>query len=374
MTSTIDDYESLTPSVQTVDGDWLRLFCGDDLPSIGEAVAIKKPGEDHRLHAVVRRHAGARRVDAWLPLTPEWVQQGVGIEPTGRPAAFRLPESTRLTPHCEVLRPAREGDVPLWTDPPGWHQLSGERPALAVDIDPIDVLAPLCEGGVNLIIDDTEGAEAFFRLAQAAHGAVTPRRTLVATAEGGDGALSLEKTDWQVDVGDSTRSHIAALQMVIALAGRLRDTRRSLAVVELPVPARTSPAGEPRRGGPRRGIPDIVERLARHLVTTEQASVTSLLLLRPGRREDGLASIIDGLRLGDADATIFIDEQGCFRPRRSRSGAQLDEPTRSRQSRYLRAFDLARRASDKSALFGEQELTDEERDALETARRLRVEV
>ena len=367
----IDEYTPQRPGVESVDADNLQLFCGDELPSIGTAVAIGDG--DRRLFAVVRRHAGARRVDAWLPCRPDWVKPTTPIEPTGRPAGFAPPQQGPLTIDASLIRPAEPDDVLLWPEAPAYNELSGRRGVVKTDIAALDVLAPICAGGLNLIIDQSKRCEAFFRLASLTFDDLNPESALYA-GHRGDPAQLGDNIHWHIDAGDSLNTQIASLQLAIAASPTLRTHRSATAVVELPDLHPHPPSATPAQDGRRRGIADIVARLGRHLVSTDEAELTTLLLLRPPSDNPGLATIIDSLSLGDVDATLVIDEEGRLRPERSSSDAPLDDEDQQLRQQHQQTMHLARRAADKSAVFGDVELTDDERRAIEEAEEFRVRV
>lgn len=368
----VQDYTPPSPRVQEVDGDVLDVYCGEDLPPIGAAIRLEHPEDEQTaIHAVVRRHLGARRAEAWLPVRPDWVRQDLDVEPTDRPAALRA-DSSLIVPGPDALGPADSGDVPVWPSPPEYDEISGRTTLLPVDIEAVDALSPICESGLNLVVDNTGQADGFFELARRAALELEPDRLLAAGRRHPDRSpWPDDSPDWAIEAGDSIRSQIAALQFVIALSPRLREADQSLAVVELPDLRAPSPTSTSSGRGVRDRVADVVNRLGRHLVSTDESQLTALLLLSPPQDHPGLSAVLDSLELGDADATVFIDDEGRFDPDRSRSTAELDDRRRSDRDRFQQVIQLAGDAEEKSAIFGDQELTEKEREALEVVEQTR---
>ena len=360
----LQDYTPPQPKVESVHGDRLAVYCGDEMPTIGTALGINVGGK--RLWAVVDRHAGARRVEAWLPLRPEEVEPGLAVTISERPAAFQIDQTCALTPSPRLIRPAEGDDHLLWPEAPDWTELGGALSPLPIGIEPLDVLAPICAGGVNMIIDHSDDGRPFAALARRVDRAFTPHRRLLVAAETSPLASTAE-SNWQVRAGETTRSQLASLQIAIGLASALRECDQALALIELPgltpfaelSPSATAPAAPT-------GMPEIIDRLSRHLVSTKTSSLTTLLHLHIPGVFAGLADIIETLRLGDVDATIYLDEQGRFEPGRSTSRAAVDGQLQKQRRQYLQILQLADRAREKSAIFGDHDLTDEEIKALQT--------
>lgn len=376
----LEDYRAPEPQIESVDGDRLRIYCGDQLPPIGAAVAIFADDGDESspIYAVVERHVGARRIDAWLPLRPDGIEAGLPVEPGDQPAGFSLPPSDEpLVFDPKMVRPAADGDVALWPTPPDWTQLDPRREALPIGIDAVDTLAPLCRGGVNLLIDTSEDMAASPRIAQRLEKALSPRAILVATDRPKKYSSPTDDERLRrIDSPSSKASHIASLQLVIALASRLRNAGPAMAVIDLP---RLHPSHDDGDSASTSSPADstlssLIDRLGRHLVSTDEGSITTLLVLRLPAEVPGLAEIVETLDLGDVDATIHIDVRGRFAPRRSTSDAELDDDLQARRRQLLQTLDRAQRARDKSALLGDVELTDADRSALERADQLHPEL
>lgn len=363
------EYPPSSPSVESVGDRQLVLYCGDDVPDIGTAAAVV--GQDCRLWTVVERHLGARRVETWAPDVPEWLEKGLPVEITDQTAGFDFSPQRPLVASQQPLRPLQPDDdgVPIWPTSCDWTDLDSSRPPVELGVEAVDVMAPLVDGGINLFIDATDGDAVFGVLADKIVRTIGPQRLLVRTStELFDDAPCRR---WRIESGGGTAAEIAALQFTVAVSARLRTQSNSLAIVDLPSPTSPSPkAGRhsnsraPRGYGT--GLAPIVDRLANHLVSTTNARVTTLLRLRVPGSSSGLDTIIDTLSVGDVDATIYVDGDRRFDPRRSRSRAEIDDATRHRRNDFLEALDRASSARDKATIFGDGELTDAERRALDT--------
>ncbi len=362
----IDAYSDPTPSVESIDGPWLTLFCADELPSIGHVVSI----DDHA-HAIVFRHLGQRRAHAWLPPTtaPSSITQGAPITPLNRPASVALPttDSTLDLSDFSIAPTDTDDRLPLWPDAPPWSDLQSRRPALPIGLDALDHLAPFATDGVHLIIDLSPDHLAFQALTHRLHNALQPTSDLAILRDSDFQLPSAPTRRWHLPI-DSPNTHIPALQLAIALSPRLRQSPPALAVIDLPLidTDPTDPSAEP--DPLQQGIPQIIDRLTRHLVATDDGSLTTILRLQLPPDQPGLNTIIDTLRLGDVDATITIDPQGRFNPRRSTSRAELSSPATKDQRRRLRLLHQAQQLEDKADLLGDHELSDHDRQRLADAR------
>src|SRR5690606_34356487 len=107
--------------VEEVGPDRVRLFVGDEIPELGEAVRIAGPGGASVI-AEVRRHHGGRTADALLVRTPRWLVPGLEVARTGKLVAVAFPEAGDLT-----LGP----DTFTTDDVPGAVALRAERPIFA---------------------------------------------------------------------------------------------------------------------------------------------------------------------------------------------------------------------------------------------------
>lgn len=374
----IENYRAPETSIESVDGDLIQIYCADSLPPMGAAIAIEAGPEQSdkpRLYAMCQRHLGAHRLQAWLPMAPSWITAGLRAEPTDLAAGFSPPDTSALTPNPTIIHPLSTGDIPLWPEAPTWSELAGNSAALSLDIAAIDALAPVCRGGINLIIDTTSSAASSRRLTQTIYQKLSADTVLLCARSDGSGELDALDDAWRITPDGSLPSHIASLQLTIAMASRLREHPFGLTIVELPT-FRSSPSESTSPPGklPPQGLPEIIDRLGRHLVSTSTSSLTTVLLLHITDDLSGLGDIIDTLRLGDVDSTIIIDRDGRFAPQRSTSRAGLDDAATKQRKDYLQTLTLAGRAREKATLFGEQELSDAERRAVEACDDLRIQI
>ncbi len=369
----IDRYAPSAPCVQSVDHPWLTLFGADDLPTPGHLVSI-----DDQALALVFQHLGNSRALAWLPpaSSTSSITQGAPITPLHRPAITTLapanhpidPASLPLTPHPPTS-PTSADDLVLWPNPPDWTDLQPQRPALPIDLPPLDSLAPLATDGTHLIIDLSPDDQAFHSLCHRVHHHLQPASTLLIHPTS-DGLITQPTAQhWHLQP-TTLGARIYALQLAIALSPRLRQSPPALAVIDLPTPpsATPNPTGEP--DPLTRGIPDIIDRLATHLVATQGASLTTLLRLHIPASSSGLQTIIDTLHLGDVDATITIDHDGRFDPHRSHSRAELDSRQLSHQRELHRLLHRAQKIRDKAHLLDDDMLTEDEHRILSEAKAL----
>lgn len=358
-----DDLRGYKPpmaAVERIDGSRITVFLGDEQPPLGSALGFLIDSEP--IYGVVERHLGARRAQIWLPFGAENLSTQTPLLFSGKPAGFALPPDRRIDPSTALLRPLKDGDLPLWPSPPSLAELKGHRPPLLLGIEPLDLLAPLCLGGLNLVVDTTDGDAAFEALATKALAAAGPDNLLLPTKF----SELAEEKPWLIEPADDSDQQILGLQILLALAEYLRQQGSTLAFVELPTPEEFDPQAQ-RTGLPGAGLPEIIDRLGRHLVSTKEATMTTILRLRLPATHRALSQIIETLHLGDLDSLIYLTEEGRFDPRRSSSRAELDQRESNKRRQLLQLLSLARQAEDKKAIFGDFEITEEECQALDKA-------
>lgn len=362
----LQDYRPPGAHLESTRGEYLQFFCADHLPAMGSAIAVKEPG-GQVLYAVILRHLGGRRIEAWLPGGAQGLDTDAEVTLMDEPAGFFATPGEPISITPDLLRPAQPGDFLFWTDPPKMVDLDPDRSALPVGLTAVDLLAPINRGGLHLIIDSsTDGGAARF-LAQQLQEILAPETVLCC----GSSLTSGDMPSFVIDPGGDLLRHIGALQVALALGEPLRSRGEALAFIELPALDLTGHySGE--SPALRRGIPEIVDRLGRHLASTRQSRITTLLALHLPAQATGLDDVIETLRLGDVDATIHIDRQGRFDPRRSSSRAALGDEEMEHRSQLLYHLDVAHRARDKASLLGEEELTDSERTSLQVLEGLRI--
>lgn len=363
-----ENYEPLTPHIEHVGAGWIRAFVLDEPIEIGEALAIIGP-DNQRIFAEVRRHTGNRRVEALILNPPDWLQAGLPVERTSKPVAVNFPATGDL--HCQpqTLQPYVPGqNTPLQFTKPSFAELDGARPPLLVDIAPIDLLAPLAERGLNLIIDLSTDATAFHTLA--ARTQITRQ-----TATKFDVVLNVphaNENQSEFTIPNARRilatDHPQALRIAAAWAVHLRNTGKNvLFIADLPqIKGQTSEvfATKPESSSaPTLSFGEIIDLLGQTLTSTHTAAITVLLRLHLVDTA-GLEDIIETMHLGDVDSQIFITPDACFDPRRSLSRAQLTSSQATAQDNALAVLAHAAAAQNRADLFGEDELEDNEKGAL----------
>lgn len=367
----LENYRPPGPAIETVDGDRLRIFCGDEIPPIGSAVGVDIG--DRTLWAVVDRHIGARRIAAWLPLCPDEVTPGMAVEISHCPAGFEFPDENPLRPTSSLLRPAAAEDILFWSKAPRWSDLDTTPRPLPVGLEPIDTLCAIARGGINLIVDHSEdrrGCTAVAHLIRSTLAA--PRQLFVTDQHDNLGRPDQTIRQWRIDSGATVRRQIPALQIAIAMAAELRKSTTALALIDLPRLQSTDVGHKPATGSaPPAGLPEIIDRLGHHLASTKEVDITTVLCLHVPPSLGGLADIIETLRLGDVDTTLVIDADHRFDPSRSHSTVDLDAKTERLRQRHRRSLQLADKAKEKRAIFGDHDLTDAEKRALDEEGALR---
>ena len=368
----IEGFEEPSPQVEAVAGLRLSLVVSDPVPEVGAAVRMESDSGEV-IFAVVRRLLGRRRVEAWMPEVPTWVRPGVAIEVLDEPAGFEIPADGRLVVDASTIG-VGEGVVPLWPEAPRWADLRGELRPVPTGVHALDVLAPVPAGGLVLVFD--ESGAGFAGLARRVEEAVEPELRVGLLSDMAEGGVMTTRAPTQTleityHGQGSGRDSLAAVQFLIALAPWLREQGEALVTVELELPDERAYGVDDGRGL-RRGVPEILGLLTRHLVSTKEAEVTTLVHLRLPPSAQGLSDLIETFTVGDVDAMVVIDEEGGFDPGRSSSRAVVSDEAREERRRLLRVLETCGKAETTLAIFGEADLTEEEREALEELRSLRV--
>ena len=369
--SDIESYEPRGTEIVSADGIWLEAHFEERMPRPGEALAVELP-DGETLYAVVREHTGGGRLRAMLLGPSNRIEPGSPVRRTERPAGLSEPDSGPLELGAESLLPeSDEGSwFPItWRDP-DFDELRGEYPAVDIGVEGIDAVAPIAAGGVNLLVDLSDGRLDFAGLA-----------ARVADAEPGEetiwiGARRDAAPDWADEVvvpPGGSASRVVALRVATALAAHRRDAgRNSLVVGRLPAVSRTVASEDEVATEP--GYGQLVDLLGSGLVSTQSAAITTLLHLPVSRQQQGVAPIVETLELGDVETQILVDDMGRFAPDRSTTSADLSREQRQRRRRGLRTVRLAQEAEERARLLGERELTEEQRAALEALQDLRADL
>ena len=360
----LDDYQERTPQVVEMRDTWLRAFVGDDIPRRGDALGLRSKGGETAF-AAVRSHLGGRIVEAMVLNPPEWLGEGTEVFATAEKAHIPGPERGSVdADQVSVSAGSADGSIALELSAPSFEKLSGSRPALETGFGPLDLLAPVAGGGINLVLDACAEPVAFDRLsAVCAH-------DLGADAIFWVPADEREVPDWAthvVSAGEGPQRLLVALRLVMSWAACLRDQADDVCVVaELP-PLAAAGVTSDVDTALGLSIGEVIDQVGTHLMSTQTGQVTTLLRLPLHTSAEGIAEIIETMNLGDTDAQIYVTKEGRFEPYRSASGAELDAQARAAQSRALSVLSRAAGIRDKMAMLGEVGLDDGELKLLEEA-------
>jgi hypothetical protein len=295
---------------------------------------------------------------------------GDAAERTGQPAALPMPDA-------DVLDLAEAGVVPqgastfsLSLEAPDFDQLDGARPPVELGFEPVDVVAPICEKGLNLVVDATvppdEDPGSFRHLAdRLAAGLNTDTRIWIAADRHSSGPEWVDTVIWpaQGDFGQ-----VLAMRVGVCLAAARREAGQNVFLVgELPAAGTRSRDDSETAAGLSMG--ELVDQIGSTTASTRETAITTLLRL-PAGQLPGLDAIIETLDIGGADTQIFLDEDDRFQPRRSSSRADLDDVATERQKTWLETLHRAEQAREKRQIWGDVELSPAERETIEKAERL----
>jgi F0F1-type ATP synthase beta subunit len=363
----ITDYKARTPKITDVNDGWIRAFIGDDIPRTGDALGLRsESGEE--IFAAVRRHNGARKVDAMLLAVPDWVREGVEVFTTGEAAHIPAPRKGATALDELVISAGDDGGdtIPLRLRSPSFAELGGTRPALATGYSAIDRLAPLADGGLNLVLDTFPGTKAFDALAEKSFQAHDFDAVVWLT--GDDRAPSW--ATHHIQTGDSPQRQLTGIRLLMTWAAWLRDQgHRVLVGAELP-PLTSNGIIDEVDTALGVSIGEVVDQLGSSLTSTKTGQITTLLRLPLHTSPAGIEHIIETMDVGDVDAQLYIDDQGRFDPYRSTSDAELGKEGRNEQQKLLSVLSRAASARDKAAMLGEFGLEEREQEALEKAEEL----
>ncbi|TXD34365.1 hypothetical protein FRC96_14300 [Lujinxingia vulgaris] len=252
-------------------------------------------------------------------------------------------------------------------------ELEGKRERIPVGVEVLDLLAPLARGGINLIIDTREQAsspgELFARVGQRVRAHLQETYGALHTL---DMTGHLDRPDTRVVTENSPGEQASALRLAVALAASMRHSHATLNLLTLPTLQPFTHTHAPEAVARGVGLADLVDMVSEQLVSTRDASHTTLLYLRVPPELGGLSDIIETLDLGAVDAQIIIGPEGSFEPGRSHSRVELDADEERRRQAALSALAQGARAAERAAIFGEGELEEDELESIERARALRV--
>src|SRR3954471_24979233 len=128
-------------------------FPAGALPSIYNAVAIERPGQDE-LVCEVQQHLGNNWVRAVAMTTTDGLARGVSVRDTGGPISVPVGEVT-LGRVFDVLGHAIDGKgpvkaketLPIHREPPSFEDMETESQVFETGIKVIDLIAPFKRGG-----------------------------------------------------------------------------------------------------------------------------------------------------------------------------------------------------------------------------------
>lgn len=309
----------------------------------------------------VTRTLGQGRFEVQLFEQVDWLEDEPQLEIFEEPPSLILPWDVGPIESAD-LKLAAPKDGPPWPPRPvAMMELSGARTVLPTGLESIDVLAPLVQGGFNLVIDANRDRAAFDAL-------------VAATGKTVDIDVRVDAEQTATDVrrrlhaGGNVDEYEKVMAAALAWIADARHDGRSeiFAVMELPVVvAEFSADAAPSGLGSASKIADAV-------ASTKQCDVTCVMRLPAATGPDGFADIVESLALGEVDAQIFLDGKGRFEPDRSSSSAPIDAESQRLRTAALANLHRAARAADRLSLWGEDDLEEEEREALEASDAMRV--
>jgi len=368
----LESYEPQSDEVLDVEAGWVTVYLEEKRPAFGEAIAVELGGGD-TTYVAAHERLGGREVRAQR-LGGADIEVGAPVRATGRPAGFFPAEngsidvtSTRFVPEPDDP----EGWVAFEFTSPDFPELRGELTSLETGYERLDPIAPVAEGGTNLLVDTSGSRRAVDHLNRAVHdelGSVDAIRAPVCPDE--------EEPEWlthPIRCEPHSGGHVAAIRLGVALAADRRDDGiDSFVSLDLPAPGRTRASDERRATEP--GYGQLIDLLGSGLASTRDTAITAVVRLPVPERDSDLAPIIETLDLGGVDAQIVVDGSGRFAPDRSTSDAARPDEVRRRAEQVLETLRRAERAREKRDLLGERELSRDERDAIERADTLRTDL
>jgi len=343
VSDSIEDYRPSDLVVVSVEGHEVIVDSGDEEVAIGDAVRFAND-----MFGRVVELTGAREVVVQ-------VFDSTGIESHG-PVTFpgtaaRLPEPSHGTHQLKNLAFVLEG-VPFDAKASRLGAIDASRPPVETGSRTSDLLAPLVQNGVNLIINESGTS-----LLGSCRGWVS--------ADIAIGVTQIDGVDIDFEVHDAWE-HLMAMRVAAAWAAWFREHGDSVTfLARLPSPE-SAPAA-PRESASAATLAQWVNEMGEILVST-QTSITSIFEVDVSNR--GIAAIAETMDFGEVDAQWFIDADGNFDPTRSTSRAELRDDERAERDDVLAKIRLAAKARERAAIFGEIELSDEERDAIDFADQL----
>ncbi|RAL20959.1 hypothetical protein DL240_14915 [Lujinxingia litoralis] len=375
----LNAYQKPEPNLEVRTREGWQAYLGDEVPSPGEAVAILHP-QHERVYAAVVRHLGARRVELWAPYWPSWVEAGLAVERSYQTSAINLTPGQGTpgqgTPGHAIVVPESEGIARIWPYAPTLTELQGERPPLFLGLDAVDTIAPVVRGGLNLVIDTQDSPDhpsaLFTSLASHIRRALSEESPELYVL---DAASVFSDAHTLIAPGKTPDQQVSALRVAVALGAAQRGRHAEvLNVLCLPVLQEFRQVSAPQEAATQWGLRELVELLNTHLASTHSTRQTTLLYLGIPPHLGGLAEIIETLCLGEVDAQLVITPEGRFNPERSVSRADISDAQQEKQQQSLSMLARSSSALDRADLFGESELSSSERDDINQANMLKVDL
>jgi len=387
-----ENYEPRSPEVTRVGDGWFEAWLGEDVCRPGTAVRVYGP-DDQTVIGRTLDHRGGATIGAQLLNRPSWLESGQSVEPLGSQTAFPPPEDATLDLTEASFR--TEDDASLRFEFPDipFSAYDSRRPAVATGHTGIDLLSPVAAGGTTLILDNgpaASGSVVVDALSQTAleDEADSPASTMLqglqrlelispGTPRWWHQSADSPNDDWRsVVVEEDSHSRWMGFRAATSWIAELRSQHHpTLFVADLPPLREDRPASGGRSRPGRQGDDDgllesiavdsLLNRLSEALASTTEAAVSSIFRLPIRHMDTGAQTIIETLPMGDLETVIFVDDTGCFDPKRSSSDAVIpDDDWQRRRNRAFRALQTTRDLEEKRRIQGPDALTDGERQAV----------
>lgn len=352
----ITNYNDPTPRlIEVMSHGEARLFLGDARVAQGELCHVSSTGETLRVKALTgQREALAGTLNGTLTATAS-----AQFEATGEQALFPAPgEHTFVMSQARYVS-AHTGGLTVEVELPKFGQLDGARVLMPTGMDALDVLSPLSQGGVNLVIDATTTRQGFMALRQRVSDALGDTVSPV-TVHTTQGALTGARE--VIPANPSREAFYMALKVAASWAASCRaQGEEQLFIVELPVMSTQEAwqhysVSRGERSGREMSYAEVIGWIGDHFTSTTSARITTLVTFTMPGAEGDLGDIIDTMGLGDVDAVVVIDEQGRYAPQRSRSRTPQPADMATEAMRVRGMLHRADQIAQKIALFGEDDL------------------
>lgn len=387
-----ENYEPRSPEVTSVGDGWFEAWLGEEVCRPGTAVRVYGP-DDQTVIGRTLDHRGGATIGAQLLNTPSWLESGQSVEPLESRAALPAPEDATIDLTEAGFRTAGNNSLRFEFPDIPFSAYDSRRPAVPTDHKGIDLLSPVAVGGTTLILDNGPAASGSVVVDALSRAALEDESDSPA-AEMLQGLQRLElispatfrwwhqsadspTDDWRsVVVEEDSHSRWMGFRAATSWIAELRSQHHpTLFVADLPAlrDDRRTKSGRstPGRQGDDDGllqsisVDSLLNRLSEALASTTEAAVSSIFRLPVRHMDAGAQTIIETLPMGDLETVIFVDDTGCFDPRRSSSDAVIPgDDWQRRRDRAFRALQTTRDLEEKRRIQGADALTDGEREAV----------